>query len=201
MGEVVANEWEVLVDLTAAVCLGDHEALAGIRAGRVPDRRWREALLQVHLFAGFPAVVEAFARLERLGGLGELDPGEALVEPDLPERGAELFGRIYGDHAERVRGFLTTAHPQLGAWVLGHAYGRVLTRPGLGTRERELLAVAALALRGPARQLASHLRGAVACGATAAEVAEVFARLETFAPGSVRADAAELAANFARSQP
>lgn len=199
MDEVVADEWEVLIDLTAAVCLGDHEALVAIRVGRHPNRRWREALLQVHLFAGFPAVVEAFARLERVGGLGALEPDESLVEPDLPERGAELFTRIYGDHAARVRGFLEAAHPQLGAWVLGHAYGRVLTRPGLAARERELLAVAALALRGPARQLASHLRGAVACGASAADVAKVFARLEVFAPGGVRADAAELAAAFARS--
>jgi 4-carboxymuconolactone decarboxylase len=199
MAEVGAGEWEVLIDLTAAVCLGDHEALGAIRSGRQPNRRWREALLQVHLFAGFPAVVEAFARLERLGGLGDWEPDEAIVEPDRPERGAELFARIYGEHAPRVRGFLDGAHPQLGAWVLGHAYGRVLTRPGLSARERELLAVAALALRGPARQLASHLRGAVACGASPAEVAAVFARLEAFAPGSVRADAAELAAAFART--
>lgn len=168
---------EPLVELTVAVVNGDWDRLIALRAAHEPDRAFREALLQLHLFAGFPAVVEAFTRLERAGGLGRPDPDEVDLERDDHDRGRGLFGRIYGDHRERVEGVLETAHPQLHHWVLGHAYGRVLTRPGLSAVERELLAVVALALRGPERQLASHLRGALACGAEANDLRHLAARL------------------------
>jgi 4-carboxymuconolactone decarboxylase len=68
---------------------------------------------------------------------------------------------------ERMEGL----HPELAAWILEDGYGRVLSRPGLTGRERELLAVAALAaLPGAGPQLESHERGARRLGATAAEV-------------------------------
>jgi 4-carboxymuconolactone decarboxylase len=49
-------------------------------------------------------------------------------------------------------------------------YGRVLSRPGLVARERELITVAALAALGWERQLVSHLLGARRVGAGAQEV-------------------------------
>jgi len=166
-----------LVELTVAVARGEWDRLLALRATHEPDRAFREALLQLHLFVGFPAVVEAFTRLERGGGVGAPEDDEADLEADGHARGRALFGRIYGEHGERVEGVLRGAHPQLCHWVLGHAYGRVLTRPGLTGAERELLAVAALALRGPARQLASHLRGALACGAERADLERLAERL------------------------
>jgi 4-carboxymuconolactone decarboxylase len=59
-------------------------------------------------------------------------------------------------------------HPELERWILEHGYGEVLSRPGLSTREREVLAVVVLgALRLPLQQ-ESHWRGARRCGATGA---------------------------------
>jgi len=165
-----------LVRLITAVVLGDWKGLAELRraapAGE-PDRGWRETVLQAHLFAGFPRVVEAYGVLGANGGLGRPEADELRDEPDLPERGAELFDRIYGDHADRVRRFLHEGHPDFAAWIAGHAYGRVLTRPGLAADRRELLAVAALAATGQERQLASHARGALRCGASVSEVRAV----------------------------
>ena len=157
-----------LARVTAATVLGRWEALAELRRGAPrgePDRAWREALLQTHLFAGFPRLVEAYAVLDAAGGLGELDRDEARAEPDQPQRGFELFGRIYGPAAAGLRDKLARQHPDFGAWVLGHAYGRVLARPGLAPERREILACVALAALGQERQLAGHLRGALACGA------------------------------------
>lgn len=137
-----------------------------------PDRRWREALLQVHLFAGIPRQVEAAQVLAQAGGLGALDPdeieGATVVDPLA--RGTRLFDRIYADDAESVRSMLARGHPEFERWVLEHAYGRVLSRPGLAPDRRELLAVVALATLGQERQLASHARGALRCGATPGEL-------------------------------
>ena len=151
-----------LIDLTVLAVLGRFEALRAWRRSLVepPGRAHREALLQVHLFAGFPRLVEAFGVLEECGGLGPIGPEELLGWPPDRGRGLELFGRIYAAQSAAVAGSLERFHPELAEWVLGHAYGRVLSRPGLPGEHRELLAVAALIATDQERQLASHVRGA-----------------------------------------
>jgi alkylhydroperoxidase/carboxymuconolactone decarboxylase family protein YurZ len=175
-----------LARLFTAVVLGDWERLRTDRqtapAGE-PDRSWRECVLQAHVFAGFPRVVEAYGVLASCGGLGETSPEEILGESDEHERGRALFERIYQQDAPKVRAMLHAGHPDFARWIEGHAYGRILSRPGLEPRVRELLAVAGLAALGQDRQVASHARGALRCGATAAEVAEVIEAIaERIAP-------------------
>ncbi|MEM7310625.1 MAG: carboxymuconolactone decarboxylase family protein [Planctomycetota bacterium] len=162
-----------LLRLSVGICLGDWTLLRELRRAAPPgepDRAWREAVLQAHLFAGFPRVVEAFGVLADAGGLGPPDPGEADYHPDNFDAGAELFGRIYGASADRVRTKLEQGHPILASWILGHTYGRVLSRPGLAPDRRELCAVVCLASLGQDRQLASHVRGGLHCGCTAGEL-------------------------------
>ncbi len=166
-----------LVRLFVAVVLGRWDDLRAVRRAAgpgEPDRRWREAVLQAHLFAGFPRVVEALGVLGEEGGLGEPDADEHTSESDaeLRARGRELFERIYADGAERVRDVLHRGHAEFADWIESHAYGRVLARPGLDAATRELCAAAGLAATGQDRQLASHARGALRCGATAAELRE-----------------------------
>ena len=167
-----------LARLTTAIVLGQWEELARVRveapAGE-PDRAWREAVLQAHLFAGFPRLVEAYGVLETAGGLGEFDADETAHEDaaTTTPRGRELFDRIYGAEAERVRAALERRQPLFASWIESHAYGRVLSRPGLDAGRRELLACCALAATGQDRQLASHARGALRCGATRAELQSV----------------------------
>ena len=167
-----------LARLFTCVVLGRWEDLARLRAeapAGEPDRAWREAVLQAHVFAGFPRVVEAYDVLARAGGLGRPGPEELLGEPDQPERGRALFERIYRERAEDIRTALAAGHPDFAAFIEGHAYGRILARPGLEPALRELLAVAALAALGQERQLASHARGARRCGASAEQVHAVLA--------------------------
>jgi len=167
----------LLLRLTVAVVRGDWDVLRAVRraapAGQ-PDRAWREALLQAHLFAGLPRIVEASAVLVQEGGLGAVAPDELEAVADVAEAGRVLFERIYAGKADQVRAELERGHPLLARWVLEHAYGRVLARPGLGADRRELLAVVALASLGQDRQLASHARGALRCGVTAAALDEAF---------------------------
>ena len=161
-----------LVRLFAAIVRGRWDELTSIResapAGE-PDRAWREAVLMSHLFAGFPRTVEAFEVLEEAGGVGALDPDE--IESFTGD-GRALFDRIYAELSDDVLNRIAGFHPQLATWISDHAYARVLSRPGLSADRRELLAIVALALTGQHRQLMSHLRGAVRCGATVQEVNE-----------------------------
>jgi len=166
---------QLLIRLSVGICTGDWQLLRELRRAAPegqPDRRWREAVLQAHLFAGMPRVVEAWGVLQSVGGLGTPDEEEARHQGDAFEAGRALFERIYANQAEAVRSTLKGFHPVLDRWIEGHAYGRVLARPGLPPDRRELLAVACLASLGQDRQLASHVRGAVFVGAGPEELHE-----------------------------
>jgi alkylhydroperoxidase/carboxymuconolactone decarboxylase family protein YurZ len=190
-----------LVRLSAAIALGLWDELRALRraapAGE-PDRAWREVVLQAHLFAGFPRVVEAAAVLDEAGGLGAPDPAELEPAPPDPAAGRALFDAIYAERAEPVRATLAAAHPLLARWIAEHAYARVLARPGLSADRRELCAVAALAAQGQERQLASHARGAVRLGATATEVGAVIEALGDWLEPAHLARAREVTAHFGR---
>jgi len=167
-----AGERRLLTLFVASVC-GDWPAVEAVRrsaADGEPDRAWREVILMVHVFAGFPRQVETFEVLERAGGSGTPDADEVLAQPAERGAGQALFERIYQRQAASVQARLTSFHPDFADWILGHAYGRVLSRPGLSADRRELFAIAALAVSGQDRQLASHTRGALFCGATQAEI-------------------------------
>lgn len=188
-----------LARLFAACVLGNWAEVRAQRAAAPPgepDRRWREAALMVHVFAGVPRGVESYGVLESAGGLGVPDPAE-LFEPSAG--GNELFTRIYAESTDEVRGLLARHHPLFARFVLEHAYGRVLSRPGLAADRRELLACAALAVLGQERQLASHARGAVRCGGTPAEVAAVVEAVADLAPTERIESARQVVRRFARA--
>jgi len=174
-----------LIRLALAICLGEWDLLRELRRAAPPDepnREWREVVLQCHLFAGFPRVVEACEVLSNEGGLGTPSAEETRPMGDRFEAGRELFETIYGSRAAGVRTALQAYHPTLERWIEGHAYGRVLARPGLSAAVRELCAVACLAALDQDRQLASHARGAVHCGATAEQVTEAVEQIALLVP-------------------
>lgn len=165
-----------LARLFTAICLGDFEVVREIRraapAGE-PDRSWREAVLQTHLFCGFPRLVQAYGVFDSEGGLGEPEPDEYELEGDTATRGAELFDSIYASAAGKMRGRLAEFRPDFASWVLDHAYGRVLSRPGLDPALRELLSCCALAAMNQPVQFESHARGALRFGSTHEDLQQV----------------------------
>ena len=191
-----------LVRLSAAIALGLWDELGALRRNAPlgePDRAWREVVLQAHLFAGFPRVVEAASVLAEAGGLGPPEAGE--LESDAPDlaAGKTLFEAIYAERAGTVRATLERAHPLLARWIAEHAYARVLARPGLAPDRRELCAIAALAAHGQDRQLAAHARGAVRLGASIAELRSTLdAIAEWLSPASLER-ARNVVAHFGRA--
>lgn len=187
-----------LVRVAVCFCDANWDELSRLRRESEPDRAWREVCLQAQLFCGYPRAIAGYSVLQKAGGLGALEDDEFLREADRPDRGTSLFETIYGDGSDRVRAELASCHPDLEHWIAGHVYGRVLSRPGLDAATRELCSVASLAALGHDRQLASHARGAVRCGAT---VEQVRATLEAVRDliGEERAEAASLVIeHFAR---
>lgn len=200
----LAEREQTLVRLFTAGVLGRGDVLRALRLAAKPgepDRAWREALLQVHVFAGFPRLVEAYGAIESAGGLGtaSADELEADAEDDFARaRGRELFDRIYRDDAKAVRAMLERHHLDFARWIEEHAYGRVLARAGLDAEQRELLAVAGLAALGQERQLASHARGALRCGSTRERVDATLDAIADLVPAERLERARQVVARFAR---
>lgn len=160
-----------LARVSVAAALGKDRALrreirAALKA-RVPTARLDEALLQLVPFAGYARAINAFAVLQELAPHA---PRSTRPRGDLRRRGEALCRRIYGPVYERMIGRMRGFHPDLAEWILADGYGRVLSRPGLTIRERELIVVAVLAALRLPKQLESHVRGARRVGATAREV-------------------------------
>ena len=153
-----------------------------------------EAILQAHLFAGFPTVLNVLTAWRMI------HPGEASIpDPSVPERrelGEALCRRVYGGAYGRLRDHVARLHPDLDRWAIEEGYGKTLSRPGLSTVERELCVVALLAAAGQAPQLRSHLRGSLNVGASPGDVeAALGAGLEErSANGASESDLADLRA-------
>ena len=135
-----------------------------------PDRL-DEALLQLVPFAGFARAINAFRALR------ELAPARSFRRDrdrrGRRRRGAALCRRIYGPSYGRLLRRMREYHPDLADWMLEDGYGKVLARPGLTLRERELLVVPVLAALRLPLQLDSHLEGAMRVGATRSEIVQV----------------------------
>jgi 4-carboxymuconolactone decarboxylase len=167
----VSEELLALARVSTAAALGRERTLrreirAALRAGATPARL-DETLLQLVPFAGYARAINAFAALQ------EIAPHVPKAPPprgDRLRRGERICRRIYGPVYERMIGRMSGFHPDLARWILEDGYGKVLSRPILSLRERELIVVALLsALRLPL-QLESHVRGALRVGATKRDV-------------------------------
>jgi 4-carboxymuconolactone decarboxylase len=135
-----------------------------------------EIILQSYLFAGFPRTLNAMRmwRVVSERPAPETDPEAAAEDFDLwRRRGAETCSVVYGESYEKLRQNVCELHPALDEWMIVDGYGKVLSRPGVDLRTRELCVVAACAVSGQQRQLHSHLRGALNSGSSVGEIAAV----------------------------
>lgn len=175
-----------LVRLSAALATRRPEAVAAAMEEaeeRAVPGEVEEALLQSYLFLGYPAALNALGLWRGRSGHRAGPPAE---DAHLwRERGAEVCAAVYGGQYEGLRANVRRLHPDMERWMVEEGYGKVLGRPGLGLRDRELCIVALLAVLDTPRQLHSHLRGALNVGTPPREVAEALdTALELAAPGA-----------------
>lgn len=160
-----------LARVSAAAARGRGRALgreirAALRAG-VSTARLDEALLQLIPFAGYARAINAFAVLQQIA---PHTPKPPKGRRGSSRRGEALCRRIYGPVYPRMIAKMRSFHPELASWILEDGYGKMLSRPGLSIRERELIVVAVLAALRLPLQRESHVRGALRVGATRREV-------------------------------
>ena len=171
-----------LVRLAAAVAQGDvselQERLAAAQGAGVSSLWIEELLLQSMLVVGYPLALVAFAVWREIAG--PTAEGGHAAEPLAHEdwqawadRGAAVCREVYGRAYHKLLLNLRALHPALEDLVLVDAYGKVIGRPGLDLKRRELATVAAIAVLGTAQQLHSHLRGALNTGASVEQVEAV----------------------------
>jgi 4-carboxymuconolactone decarboxylase len=169
----------LLVDVSAALAARREATLAAaLRAaldGGLDPAAIEEALLQAYLFLGYPAALGAFGTWREVSGRAAAVPMDGDPEA-WRERGEAVCRRVYRGQYEGLRHNVRALHADLAEWMVVEGYGKVLGRPGLELRVRELCIVALLAVLDAPRQLHSHLRGALHTGATVAEVDEALQR-------------------------
>jgi 4-carboxymuconolactone decarboxylase len=169
-----------LIELSALAARPEHqvrlrEALLQAKSGASAARsEIYECFLQLYLFAGFPAALEAMRALAQAWPAAEDSQSEreAINYPDFIDRGQDLFKLIYAKNAERVKAAMANLSPELSRWTLVDGYSRTLSRPGLDATTRELAVVAVLTQLGWQRQLLSHMLGAINSGATKEDMRE-----------------------------
>ena len=148
---------------------------ASITAARehgVPRAHAEEMLLQSILYFGFPRAITAFDCAQQAWPAPTPPTGAGLPPDQQAAAGRAMFDTIYAANSRSVRDMLLSMHGELHDFVLRAAYGRILTRPQLEPRSRELLAVNSLEALQQVPQLIAHARGALAYGATSLEVRE-----------------------------
>ena len=175
-----------LVRIAVATATGDESKLRdrmiAARAAGVPPLWVEELLLQSFLNVGYPLALVAFGVWRSVAGGGAVpDGGEPIAHPDWErwtKRGVEACAEVYGRTYHKLMLNLRALHPAIEPLVVVDAYGKILGRPGLDSKRRELCTLAAIAMQNAPRQLHAHLRGAINTGSTRDDVDEVIALVE-----------------------
>ncbi|HEX6053356.1 MAG TPA: carboxymuconolactone decarboxylase family protein [Gemmatimonadaceae bacterium] len=174
--ESLDRETHTLVRLAGIIAAGSEARVRETmsRAAAVCRPEWvEEVVLQSYLFAGFPRALNAAREWRRVSGrpAPETDAGENFENAaEWRQAGEATCATVYGPFYDRLRHNIRQLHPALDAWMIVDGYGKVLSRPALDLRRRELCIVSACALARQDRQLHSHLYGALHAGASPAEV-------------------------------
>lgn len=137
----------------------------------------REVLIQAALYAGFSAAEETLElAAEIFAARGIAFPADPPADVPLEELSASGRATMQALHGERAQqGYAAPDNPVTGALyplAIQYGYGDIWSRPGLGRRERALVAVAAFtALRLP-EQVQKFGQSALNVGLTKEQVIE-----------------------------
>jgi 4-carboxymuconolactone decarboxylase len=152
-----------------------HVLLHEAKTLEISHKALYEAILQIHLFAGYPASIEGLNALHSI--FGPINQMAEEVNTTLFEkRGISLCKEIYTSVFDKMIQKMTLISPDLAQWMIRDGYGKTLSREGLDIQNRELINLVILALGFWKHQFISHLRGSLNVGLT---MEDIFQALET----------------------
>ena len=171
--------------LAAAIAKGGDALLrqrfTEARGAGIPARWVEELLLQSFLNVGYPLALAAFGVWRELVPAVADEGGEPLDHAQHQEwaaRGERTAGEVYGRTYQKLLANLRGLHPAVEPLVVTDAYGKILGRPGLDAKWRELATLSAIAMLDAPKQVHAHLRGALNVGWTREEIDALLALLE-----------------------
>ena len=149
-----------------------------------------ESLIQISVYAGFPAALNAFAVARQVLA----NPPEPLNDTGLAassaspsenralrrERGLAALSATSSAAGDAVVRSFDDISPEIGRMIVEHSYGDIFRRAGIDPKTRELTACAALAARGAKTTetpLRVHINAALTAGASRTEVTETLLNL------------------------
>lgn len=149
-----------------------------------------EAILQIHLFAGYPASIEGLALLKDIYNQ-EPQSAEPYDVALFKMRGEKLCRDIYTTVFEKMNARMQSFSPELAEWMIIDGYGKTLSRPALDIQTRELINICILSLGKWKQQYISHVRGALNVGISLDDIQLAITYLQS--------DSTKEAYNFASS--
>jgi alkylhydroperoxidase/carboxymuconolactone decarboxylase family protein YurZ len=100
---------------------------------------------------------------------------------NLHEKGLKLRAQLFGEKEARERHEdMKQFDEDFGNFVNEQVFGGIWTRPGLPTKTRSFITMAALMVLGRENQLRTHMRGALHLGITPAEIKELIIHLSQY---------------------
>lgn len=186
--------------------------LAGALANGVTHEEIVELLIQLSVYRGFPAALNAFSVARSVLALGvqplQVDiptPGDTGSRTDRLERGKALLAKSSAASGDAVVRSFDDIAPDLGRMIVEHSYGEIFSRKGIDQKTRELSACAALAAIGSATTdtpLRVHINAALNVGASREEIIETLVNLAPYSGYPATQQAIRVAAEeFAKSNP
>lgn len=143
----------------------------------IPHEEVYEAILQIHLFAGYPASIEGLNALYLV--YGPLHKAKEEYNIELFElRGTQLCKEIYTSVFDKMMSNMTIVSPDLARWMILDGYGKTLSRPSLDIKYRELINLVILAMGQWRHQFISHLRGSLNIGISMEEILDSMSMLQ-----------------------
>ena len=104
-----------------------------------------------------------------------------MTQSEAYRRGVETRTGVFGEEGVRRSEAWKELDESWVTWLMESVWGGILSRPGLGRRDRELITVAALVALDKPRELEYHVNGALNVGLSKQEVLEAIIQMAVYA--------------------
>jgi len=193
------NDIQLIASIVIAIASNEpkraEELLEKALKEGIPYITLYEAILQIHLFAGYPASLEGLSLLRNIYG----DFPHTITPYEVNHfagRGEELCRRIYTTVYEKMISRIQGFSPDLAQWMIIDGYGKTLSRSGLDINMRELINICILSLGQWKHQCISHVRVALNVGVSIEEIEIAIAQLKIEGKNQAFEFATSLIADF-----